>query len=100
VTIDDKVTPIGVEPPAPPPPSPPGKLHGAAITLMAVSALIGIVAMFMLATVQWTESTRSFVVGTIVFAGIGFVVFAGVAVLSAARDTYPRGPAGGEAPRG
>jgi hypothetical protein len=99
MTTHDNVRPIGVEPPAAPPPTPPGRMHGAAITLMALCALVGIIAVLLLATVRWTESTRSVVIATIVIAGIGFVVFSGIAVLVAGRDTYRR-RAGDDAPRG
>jgi hypothetical protein len=100
MTTDDKIVELGVEPPPAPPPSAPGRLHGIAITGMALFALIGIFAMFLLATVQWTDTTRGYVIATMVIAGIGFIVFAAAAVLFAARDTYPRHPSGGDSSQG
>ena len=97
---DEKIVPLGVEPPAALPPSPPGRLHGIAITGMALFALLGIVALFLLATVQWSDPARRYVFVTIVVSGAGFIAFAAAAVLTAARDTYPHRSAGGNPPEG
>jgi hypothetical protein len=97
---DEEIVDLGVEAPPAPVPSAPGRLHGIAITGMAMSAFIGIVALFLLATVQWTDTTRRYVILTMVFACIGFVVFAAAAVLFAARDTYPKRSSGGDSTQG
>ena len=83
------VVPLGKEPiPEPPAPvTPPGRLHGLSIALMAICALVGIVATFLFATVNWGESSRY--VGAVIFlAGVGFIASAAAAVFTAARDTY------------
>jgi hypothetical protein len=74
-----------------PPPTPPGRLHGLSIAGMAVSALVGIVAIFAFFTINWHGDSARYVVFAFVAAGVGFLTFASMAVLSAARDTYPRG---------
>jgi hypothetical protein len=71
------------------PVSPPGRLHGLSIAGMAVCALVGIVAMFAFVTINWGTSGR-YVVGAFIAAGVGFLACASIAVLTAARDTYPR----------
>jgi hypothetical protein len=71
------------------PVTPPGRLHGLSIAGMAVCALVGIVAMFAFVTINWGTSGRYFV-GAFIAAGIGFLACASTAVLTAARDTYPR----------
>ncbi|MDQ3878464.1 MAG: hypothetical protein M3290_08980 [Actinomycetota bacterium] len=57
---------------------------------MAVCALIGIVAMIALVTIRWPGTTERAFIALIVFASIGFLASASIAVFSAARDTYPR----------
>ena len=73
---------------APPPPSAPGRVHGLAIAGMATCALVGIVSMLAFITINWPGHTGRYVVGTFVFAGVGFLACASTAVLTAARDTY------------
>lgn len=94
---DGRVVPlrpeVGVEPPAAPPPSRPGKLHGIAIAGMAVSALVGIAAMLLFVTVGWPGDTRRYPITVFVFAVVGFMTCASIAVFAAARDTYSRGGA-------
>ena len=76
-------------PPEPaPPPSPPGRLHGAAIAGMGISAIVGVAAMLAFITITWPENLKRVVVGVCLFAGIAFLAFAAAAVFSAARDTY------------
>ena len=74
------------------PASRPGRLHGAAIAGMAVSALVGIAAMIAFITVRWPEDTGRYVVTILIIAGVSFLMSASIAVFAAARDTYP-GPA-------
>lgn len=98
-----KVTPLGVEPPAEPPApvTPPGRLHGLAITGMALSALVGIGSMFLFVSVGWPDDTGRYVIAIFFFSAISFIACASAAVFTAARDTYatnprertPRGPA-------
>lgn len=87
----DKVVrlPAGYEPPPEPPPAPPGRLHGIFIGGMAVSALVGVAALFAFITVGWPDSVRRYIIGLFFFAGIAFLACASAAVFSAARDTYP-----------
>lgn len=87
---DGKVVPLGTTPPPedPPPVSRPTRLHGVAIAGMATCALIGILAMFLFITVNWTHTLGRYVIGTAFLAGIGFLSFASTAVFTAARDTY------------
>ncbi len=87
----DKVVrlPADYEPPANPPPAPPGRLHGMFIGGMAVSALVGVAALFAFITVGWPETIRRYIIGLFFFAGISFLACASAAVFSAARDTYP-----------
>lgn len=88
---EDKVVrlPADYEPPPEPPPAPPGKLHGIFIGGMAVSALVGVAALFAFITVGWPDGVRRYIIGLFFFAGIAFLACASAAVFSAARDTYP-----------
>jgi hypothetical protein len=70
-------------------PSPPGKLHAAAIAGMAISAVVGILALLARITVGWPGGGDRYVMAIFVFAGIGFLACASIAVFSAARQTYP-----------
>ena len=85
------VVPLGKEPPPQPvvPPTPPGRAHGLSITGMAVFALLGIVAMFLFITINWTEDLERWVIGFSFLCAIGFIACASAAVFTAARDTYP-----------
>jgi len=73
--------------------SPPGRLHGLAIVGMSACAVVGIVATLAFITVGWPGNSGRRVIAVVVFAAIGFLACASTAVLSAARDTYPRRPA-------
>ena len=86
----ENVVRLPKEPPPVPDPTPPGRLHGLAIGGMAVSALVGIVAMLVFITVRWPGNTGRVMVGAFVLSGLGFLTCASLAVLTAARDTYPR----------
>lgn len=89
-----RVLPLGVEPPAEPPPpvTPPGRLHGLAITGMALSALVGIVSMFLFVSVGWPDETGRYVIAVFFFSAIAFIACASAAVFTAARDTYATNP--------
>ena len=63
---------------------------------MALSALAGIAATIAFITVGWTSRAGHWVVAAVVFAAVGFLTFASIAVFTAARDAYP---SGGDAPR-
>jgi hypothetical protein len=76
----------------PPPSGPTSRLHGLAITGMALSALIGIAAMLAFVTVRWTDTTGRFLVAAFVIAAVGFLACASAAVFTAARDTYAHSP--------
>ncbi len=75
--------------PETPEPSPPGKLHGAAIAGMAICAVVGTLALLARITVGWPGDSDRYVMAIFVFAGIGFLASASIAVFSAARQTYP-----------
>jgi hypothetical protein len=83
--------------PAPaPPPGPPGKLHGAAITGIAISALVGIASILAFVTVGWPGDSGRYVLAVFALSGATFMISAVAAVFAAARDTYPRGGVGAE----
>ena len=76
-------------PPEPvPPPTPPGRMHGASIAGMGISAIVGVAAMLAFITINWPGNVGRFVVGICLFSGLAFLAFASMAVFSAARDTY------------
>lgn len=81
--------PAGYEPPPQPDPAPPGRLHGIFIGGMAVSALVGVAALFAFITIGWPDSVRRYIVALFFLAGIAFLACASAAVFTAARDTYP-----------
>ncbi|MBW3594997.1 MAG: hypothetical protein KY391_05410 [Actinobacteria bacterium] len=87
----DNVVPLPGDPPPPEPavpPSPPGRLHGAAIAGMGISAIVGVAAMLAFITVTWPEDVGRVVIGVCLFSGLAFLTFASTAVFTAARDTY------------
>lgn len=86
---DDHIVPLGVEPPPDPPPSRPSGLHGLAITGMSVSALVGIVVLFLSIGIGLPDGPRRGAVAIVVGAAIVFLACASTAVFTAARDTYP-----------
>ena len=78
---------------APPTPSgPTSRLHGLAITGMALFALFGIGSMLAFVTVRWNGGAARLIVAAVVLSAIGFLTCASAAVFTAARDTYARGP--------
>ena len=87
------VVPLGRDPApeTPPPPSRPPRLQNLAIAGMTACAAIGAVAALALFTVTLTEPIRRYVSGAVLFAAVGFLACAATAVMSAARNTYPRG---------
>lgn len=82
--------PADYEPEPEPEPSRPGRLHGALISGMALSALVGIATMFAFITVNWSESTRGYVLGVFFASILVFLTCASGAVFAAARDTHPQ----------
>ena len=94
---DLNVVPLGAElaeghgVPAPPS-GPTSRLHGLAITGMAVFALAGIGSMLAFVTVRWTGTTARVVIAAVVLSAVGFLACASAAVFTAARDTYAHGP--------
>lgn len=91
VSDRDNVVPLPGDPPTPEPPippSPPGRLHGAAIAGMGISAIVGVVAMLAFITVTWPDDIGRVVIGICLFSGLAFLTFASTAVFTAARDTY------------
>lgn len=74
--------------PEPRRPSPPGRLHGLFIAGMALSALMGIVAMFAFITIGWPGDTGRFVIVAFFVSVVVFLTCASAAVFTAARDTY------------
>ena len=76
-------------PPEPKPVTPPSKLHAAAIAGMALCAIVGILALLARITVGWPGNSDRYVMAIFVFAGVGFLTSASIAVFSAARQTYP-----------
>ena len=73
-----------------PPVRRPGRLHGLAITGMALSALLGITTMVAFVTIGWPGESGRVVIGVFIAAVVVFMSCASIAVFSAARDTYPR----------
>lgn len=87
----NNVVPLPGEPRPPdpvPPPSAPRRVHGASIAGMGISAIVGVAAMLAFITVTWPDNIGRIVVGVCLVSGLAFLVFASVAVFSAARDTY------------
>ena len=84
------IVPLENLPPRTPEPSPMGRGHAAAITGMAICALVGIASMLVFTSVGWPGGLGRYVVMVLVASAIGFLVCAAFAVLTAARDTYPR----------
>jgi hypothetical protein len=76
----------------PPPTGPTSRLHGLAITGMALSALVGIASMLAFVTVRWDGTTGRVLVAVFVIAAVGFLACASAAVFTAARDTYASTP--------
>jgi hypothetical protein len=65
-------------------------LHGFAIAVMALSAVIGFLALFAFITVGWPGGTGRTVIAIVVIAAIVFMASGAIAVFAAARDTYTR----------
>lgn len=101
---EPNVVPLGAEVveghgEVPPPSGPSSRLHGLAITGMALCALLGIGSMLAFVTVRWTGTAARYVVGVVILSAVGFLGCASTAVFTAARDMYahkPRESAGGE----
>ncbi len=97
---DAEVVPLGIEGPAQPPPPlvRHSALHTFAISGMSVSALVGIVVLFLSIGIGLPDGGRRVAIAIVVGAGVVFLACASTAVLTAARDTYPsaerRGGAG------
>jgi hypothetical protein len=61
-----------------------------AIAGMAICALIGIGAMLLFVTVGWPGNIGRYPITVFIVSVIGFLACASIAVLAAARDTYPQ----------
>jgi hypothetical protein len=81
----------GPTPEPTPPPSPPGRLHGIAIMIMGISAIVGVAGFMAFITITWPQDMSRYVIGVSLVAGIVFLASASIAVFSAARDTYRNG---------
>jgi hypothetical protein len=97
---DADVVPLGVEKQEDPPP--PARQHSAlhmlAISGMSLSALVGIIVLFLSIGIGLPESGRRTVIAIVVGAAVVFLACASTAVFTAARETYPsRGSSGGGA---
>jgi peptidoglycan/LPS O-acetylase OafA/YrhL len=86
---DDDVVALGVEPPPEPPPPRPSGLHGLAITGMSISALLGIVVLFVSIGMGLPSGPRRAAIAVVVGAAALFLTCASIAVFTAARATYP-----------
>lgn len=86
---DDQVVPLGVEPPPDPPPARPSGLHGLAVTGMSLSALVGIVVLFLSIGIGLPSGPRRAAIAVVVGAAVVFLACASTAVFTAARETYP-----------
>jgi hypothetical protein len=65
-------------------------MHSIATAGMALSAVVGIVAMLAFITVGWPGRSGRYVVAVALVAALVFVTCASIAVFAAARDTYAR----------
>ncbi|HEX2057901.1 MAG TPA: hypothetical protein VHI71_05980 [Actinomycetota bacterium] len=89
------VVPLGVEPPAEPPaPARRGSaLHTLAVSGMSLSALVGIVVLFLSIGIGLPATGRRVAIGIVVGSAVAFLACASAAVFTAARETYPsKGP--------
>lgn len=82
--------------PAPPRHRSLGRMHSIATAGMALSAVVGVLAMLTFITVGWPGRSGRYVVGVAVVAALVFVTSASIAVFAAARDTYAQPGAGTE----
>lgn len=89
---DERVVPLGVEPPSeePPPSLPTSRLHSAAVFASALFALLGIGSWLAFVTVNWSGTPRRIVIAVTLFSVVGFLAAVAITVFSAARDTYVR----------
>jgi hypothetical protein len=71
-----------------PKPKPLSRLHSVATGGMALCAFLGIFSLLALVTVRWPGNSNRYVVGLLLFAIFGFLLWGSIAVFSAARDTY------------
>lgn len=81
----------GPTPEPPPRPTPPGRLHGIAIAVMGLSAIVGVAGFMAFITITWPQDMSRYVIGVSLVAGVVFLASASIAVFSAARDTYRNG---------
>ena len=65
-------------------------MHGFAIAVMALSAVIGSLAMLAFITVGWPGTTGRTVIAIVVISAVVFMASGAIAVFAAARDTYSR----------
>ncbi|MFN2588068.1 MAG: hypothetical protein ABR613_08120 [Actinomycetota bacterium] len=92
--------PLGVEraEPPPAPPRPQSTLHTIAISGMSLSALIGVVVLFLSIGIGLPAGGRRATTAVVVGSGVVFLACASIAVFTAARETYPSRGSGGKGP--
>lgn len=69
-----------------------GRAHGLAIFGMALSALIGTLALLAFITIRWPGEMGEYLKLVFVFSGAAFMVSSSLAVFFAMRDTHPNQP--------
>jgi hypothetical protein len=83
------VAPAAVDPVAP---TKTGRAHGIAIFGMALSALIGTLALLAFITIRWPGGIGEYLKVVFVLSGAAFMVSSSMAVFFAMRDTHPNHP--------
>ncbi|HEX2195930.1 MAG TPA: hypothetical protein VHJ76_03300 [Actinomycetota bacterium] len=86
-----EVVPLGVEKQEEPPPVPrrQSTLHTLAVSGMSLSALVGILVLFLSIGIGLPDGGRRVAIGIVVGSGVAFLACASAAVFTAARDTHP-----------
>jgi hypothetical protein len=89
-----RMDPVSVAPAAADPvaPTKTGRAHGIAIFGMALSALIGTLALLAFITIRWPGGMGEYLKVVFVLSGAAFMVSSSMAVFFAMRDTHPNHP--------
>lgn len=89
-----RMDPVPVAPAAADPVAPTrtGRAHGIAIFGMALSALIGTLALLAFITIRWPGEMGEYLKVVFVLSGAAFMVSSSMAVFFAMRDTHPNHP--------